>query len=343
MSDTSLGLIPLVSIVVIGKNEGQRLLTCLKSIQAISTDKFTTEIIYVDTNSSDGSPDAALSFGAKVIRINPSRPSAAIARNAGWRDSSGKYVLFLDGDTLLDPTFIERALSQFSNAAVAIVWGHRREVDPLQSIYVRVLDLDWIYPPGETEFCGGDALILRKVLEQVDGFDEQLIAGEEPEMCRRIRAKNYIIKHIDAPMTLHDLAVKSFRAYWRRAFRAGYAYAEVSARFRNTSDPLWLRDSRRNFIHGGVLLLLPCIVVLTLFLLNAPLSYLLAFFETLPVLLLVARTAKRCAWKSNNTLTCWLYAVHSHFQQIPILFGQIAWRWNELIGVRQKLIQYKDT
>ena len=343
MSDTSIGLMPLVSVVVIGKNEGRRLLACLKSIQNITSDKFLTEVIYVDTNSSDGSPESALSLGAKVIRINPSRPSAAIARNAGWRASFGKYVLFLDGDTLLDQSFIDQALSQFSNDSVAIVWGHRREVDPFQSIYVRVLDLDWVYPPGETEFCGGDALILRKVLELVDGFDEQLIAGEEPEMCRRIRAKNYIIKHIDNPMTLHDLAVKSFRAYWRRAFRAGHAYAEVSARFRNTSDPLWLRDSRRNFVHGGGLLLLPCVVILTLFLFASPQSYLIAFIEVAFVLILIARTAKRCAWKSDNALTCWMYAVHSHFQQIPILFGQIAWHWNALLGVRQKLIQYKDS
>ncbi len=77
----------------------------------------------------------------------------------------------------------------------------------------------------------------RSVLVEVEGYDPGLSAGEEPELCRRLRARGYRIVHIDAPMTRHDLNMTRFSQYWRRAMRAGYAYAEVSNRFRRECGP----------------------------------------------------------------------------------------------------------
>jgi glycosyltransferase involved in cell wall biosynthesis len=328
---------PLVSVVVIGRNEGERLSRCLASIQAMHAAGFQTEMIYVDSASTDGSPAQAAELGAQVIDVRPERPSAALGRNAGWRAAQGEFILFLDGDTVLHPDFVSTALAKMNNPEVAIVWGHRREMNPEQSVYVRVLDLDWIYPPGESEFCGGDALMRRNILEAVDGFDATLIAGEEPELCRRIRSLGRVILHIDAPMTLHDLAINRFAPYWKRAFRAGHAYAEVAHRYRDSSDPLWLAETRRNQIHGAALLAAPWIVFAAA--LTQPW---LAGGLLLGGLALLARSAHRCTWKSPRLSTRLLYAVHSHFQQIPILFGQIAWRLDAWRGRQRQLIEYKQ-
>ena len=330
-------------MVVIGRNEGRRLASCLKSIRAMRGGGFDTEIIYVDSDSTDGSPDMAAAMGVRVIRVKPERPSAALGRNAGWKAACGQFILFLDGDTLLHPDFARRALAEFRDPEVAIVWGHRREVAPRQSVYVRVLDLDWIYPPGNSKFCGGDALMRRRVLELVEGFDQSLIAGEEPEMCQRIRARGYRIAHIDAPMTRHDLAVKTFRAYWRRAFRAGHAYGEVAGRFRHSPDPLWQAEARRNLVHGGLLLAAPLVPLFGALLLSPPALLLAIGLEAALALVLIARTARRCAWKSDNALTCWLYALHSHFQKLPIFFGQLAQRLDARRGRQRRLIEYKAT
>ena len=108
-----------------------------------------------------------------------------------------------------------------------------------------MLDLDWISVAGPADYCGGDAMVRRSLLEEVGGYDEHLMAGEEPEMCRRIRALGYTIMHVDRAMTSHDLGLKRFSQYWRRAVRTGYAYAEVSDRFRGTESPLWDREARR--------------------------------------------------------------------------------------------------
>ncbi len=328
--------LPLISVVVIGRNEGDRLLACLQSISAMRTEgRFSVETIYVDSASTDGSVQLAAALGVRVITVHPERPSAALGRNAGWREAKGEFVLFLDGDTQLHPLFVHRALQAMHDPAVAVVWGHRREADPGQSIYVRVLDLDWMYAPGPSEFCGGDALMRRDVLEQVGGFDPSLIAGEEPELCRRIRANGHAIQHIDAPMTLHDLAITRFSAYWKRAYRAGHAYAELAARFKGSDDPLWTAEARRNMLHGGLLLAM----VATL-----PMA---AFWPWLGagiaagVLGLLARSFLRCAWKSGSPNTRFLYAAHSHLQQIPILAGQMGYRLGVRRGRRHRLIEYK--
>jgi len=327
---------PLVSVVVIGRNEGERLVDCLASVNRVPRDGFRMELIYVDSASSDGSPDRARSHGAHVIRINPDRPSAATGRNVGWRASQGEFVLFLDGDTTLDAGFIRRALDAIREPRVAVVWGHRRERAPGQSIYVRALDLDWVYPPGDSEFCGGDALMRRDALLHVNGFDDTLIAGEEPELCRRMRERDYRILHIDSPMTQHDLGIQSFSAYWRRAVRAGHAYAEVAHRYRDSSDPIWRAESRRNLQKGLFLLSSPALLAVAY-----AVSPGLAFGLAIAAAMVIARTAHRCRWKSSDRTSRWLYAIHSHLQQIPILIGQLAWRLNRWKGQRSRLIEYK--
>jgi cellulose synthase/poly-beta-1,6-N-acetylglucosamine synthase-like glycosyltransferase len=260
-----------------------------------------------------------------------------VGRNAGWRVARGEFVLFLDGDTVLHPDFVARALAEMTDPAVAVVWGHRREMAPGQSVYVRVLDLDWVYPPGPSAFCGGDALMRRDTLEAVGGFDDSLIAGEEPELSRRIRARGQHILHIDAPMTLHDLAITRFSAYWRRAFRAGHAYAEVSARFKDSADPLWRADARRNLVHGSALLAAPALFAASLA--WPPLTAALILGGAA----LVARTARRCRWKTPDSGTRLLYALHAHFQQVPILFGQLSQRLDARRGRRRALIEYKES
>ena len=329
---------PVISVVVIGRNEGERLVRCLRSVQAADTGGRAVELIYVDSDSTDGSPERAQTLGARVLRVQPSRPSAAIGRNAGWRAATGSHVLFLDGDTLLERGFLTAAMQEIETSPeIGVVWGHRREIAPSASLYNRVLDLDWIYPPGDTEFCGGDALFRRAALERSGGFDDSLIAGEEPELCARLRAMGYRIRHIDVPMTGHDLAITHWRQYWRRAERAGHAYAEVSARFADTTSPLWSRESRRNLWHGGLV---------AGGLAGIPLAILagmpeLAMAGVAAATGIVGRTAWRARWKNSNPGTLLTYALHSHLQQVPILWGQLAWRQARRRGRVRGLIEYK--
>ena len=398
---------PLVSVVVIGRNEGDRLARCLQSVRAVPSplndpqppsnplspptshldqnhfslidpqpasnplspptsyldqnrfslnephppsnllsppasyldqNRFSLELIYVDSGSTDNSLALAESLGAQVIALHPDRPTAALGRNAGWRAARGEIMLFLDGDTELDPRFIAAALPSFADPRTAVVWGHRREKQPFLSGYDRTLDLDWIYPPGPAPFCGGDALFRRDVLEQTGGFDDTLVAGEEPELCARIIALGFTVLHVDLPMTLHVLGIRSFRQYWKRATRAGHAYAEVAARFAGTANPLWSADVRRNRRRAGFLLALAAAGVSA----SLAIRSLWPLIAALVVLAaLVLRTAWKARWKSHSLLTLLLYGIHSHFQQIPIASGQLQFAANHRKGRRAHVFDYK--
>lgn len=332
-------MIPALSVVVIGRNEGQRLARCLDSIKSIRGIDGEIEILYADSGSTDGSPQLAADAGATVIVLQSDRPTAALGRNAGWTAARSPYILFLDGDTILHPDFARHAFDALTaDDTLAAVWGHRREIHPEQSIYNRILDLDWVFAPGCTSYCGGDVLMRRQAISEAGGFDETLIAGEEPELCRRMRAKGYQILHIDTPMTGHDLAITRFRQYWRRALRAGHAYAEVSSRFRHTPDPLWQPQRRQNLLRGGFWILSLVVAIAASLLWRSFLP--IALWMGL-LLVLSMRSAWHARWKSAKPLTLFLYGIHSHLQQIPIVIGQLQFDFNSRQGKRRKLIEYK--
>jgi acetyltransferase-like isoleucine patch superfamily enzyme/GT2 family glycosyltransferase len=330
---------PIISVVVIGRNEGERLRRCLLSLQACDWQGQPHETLYVDSQSSDGSLALARSLGAQAVLLDDPSPCAAKARNLGWRQASGKFVLFLDGDTELEPGFVARALAVLQgDARLCAVWGHRRESDPEQSVYTRVLDLDWVYPAGPSLYFGGDVLVRRAALEQAGGFDPALKAGEEPELCARLRALGWTIEHLDIPMTRHDLALRSLRGWALRAYRSGIAYAEVAARMHALGDPLWQRESRRDRWHGLLYLLLLPLLVLTLAWQPAAGLALLA-----ASLLVLLRSAWRCRWKAPGQPLLWLqYALHSHLQKIPALAGQLAWQRAQRQRHEIGLVEYKE-
>ncbi|MCF8209018.1 MAG: glycosyltransferase [Rhodoferax sp.] len=327
-----------VSVVVIGRNEGARLERCLQSVQHADWGDTSHELIYVDSLSTDTSVVRAQALGAQVLVLDDARPCAAKARNLGWQAARGAHILFLDGDTELHPEFVARALATLVDASLCAVWGHRRESRPAQSLYTTVLDLDWVYPTGRTLYFGGDVLVRRAALAQVGGFDPSLKAGEEPELCARLRAAGWEIEHIDAPMTLHDLAVTSFRAYWLRAYRSGIAYAEVAQRMRMQGDGLWQHESQRDFRHGLLFAAAPLLLAGAWWVDTALVLTLLVM-----AVLFVARTALRCAWKApGQWLLCTQYAVHAHFQKIPALFGQLKWRQAARRDTEIALVDYKQ-
>lgn len=327
-----------VSVIVIGRNEGERLRRCLASVQGADWHHLAHDIIYVDSGSTDDSLQIAQKAGAACLALNDESPCAAKARNLGWRHAQGEFILFLDGDTRLAPGFVRAALDALKNETLCAAWGHRRESDPGQSVYTKVLDLDWVYPVGPALYFGGDVLIRRCALEQVNGFDPSLKAGEEPELCARLRSHHWCIEHLDVPMTDHDLAVRSFRAYALRCYRSGIAYAEVAHRMKRMGDGLWQREAARDLRHGVLYALYPFVLAIAFLTHGAAGLALLALAA-----LVVLRSAWQCRWKApGQPLLCLQYAIHSHVQKLPALAGQLAWRRAQASRSEIALVEYKD-
>ena len=240
-----------VGVVVIGRNEGLRLQRCIASLPSDS------QIVYVDSGSTDGSADYAAKAGCAVTKLDIQLPfTAARGRNAGIfylqsQDTPPEYIQMIDGDCMLDNSWIERAVIALdTNPKLACVFGRRREIDAKASMYNRLCDDEWNVPVGFIESCGGDALFRTSALIGVSGYRDSLIAGEEPDLCLRMQQKGWLIERISGEMTQHDAAITSIRQWWLRAVRAGHAYAEHVWIHRSVAFHSWKVQLLRIFFWG---------------------------------------------------------------------------------------------
>jgi len=233
MTDHSIipGSEPTLGVVVIGRNEALRLPACLASIM-----QHHCPTVFVDSGSSDGSAGLARKLGCIVVELDREGGyTAARARNAGFTRLRSLYpalalVQFVDGDCELASDWLHAAVATLKqNSAIAVVCGRRRERFPHASPYNRLCDREWNTSIGDTHSCGGDALMRADAFAAVGGFKPSLIAGEEPEMCFRLRHAGWTIRRIDVEMTLHDAAMTRFGQWWKRNRRSGHAIAEAFA------------------------------------------------------------------------------------------------------------------
>lgn len=319
---------PRIAAVLIGRNEGARLVAALASIP-----EGVAPVVYVDSGSTDGSVAAAEAAGARVVRLDMTRPfTAARARNEGFAalaslpgDAAPDYVQFIDGDCTLAPGWIATARAFLeANPRAAVACGRRRERFPEASVYNRLCDAEWDTPVGRAKACGGDALMRAEAFRAVGGFDPALIAGEEPELCVRLRAAGWEIWRLDAEMTLHDAAMHRFGQWWKRARRAGHAFAEGAALHGAPPERHFVRETRSALAWG---LGLPAAALLGAVFVT-PWALLLLLAWPLQIL----RLAPRLGFTRAAFLTA---------GKLPEAIGAAEYWWGRLRGSRRGLIEYK--
>ena len=326
------GHLPDIGIVVIGRNEGEKLLKCLQS-----TIGKATIVVYVDSGSTDGSVAAARSRGATVVELDMKVPfTAARARNAGFElltaaSSEVRFVQLVDGDCEVVPGWLRTARDYLAeHADVAAVFGRRRERFPDGSVYNRMCDEEWDVPPGEVKSCGGDVMMRTSALREVGGYRSRLIAGEEPELCVRLRQKGYRIVCLATEMTRHDAAIERFGQWWRRSVRSGHAFAEGAHLHGAPPERHWVRESRRIWFWGAGIP--AAIFVATLAF--GPIGLATALIYPAKVGRLYARNKQH----SNIPLAAAAFQVLGNF---PEVLGQIRFHFNRLRCRESWIIEYK--
>jgi glycosyltransferase involved in cell wall biosynthesis len=320
-----------VGVVVIGRNEGERLNVCIRSVKRCVT------IIYVDSGSTDGSVQLAREAGVEVVELDMKFAfTAARARNEGFRNlrrlaANLPYVQFVDGDCEIDRSWIEKAATFLdANPDVAVACGRRRERFPSRSIYNRICDIEWNTPIGSVKSCGGDALMRVDALESSGCYRADLIAGEEPELCVRLRAAGWLIHRLDLEMTLHDAAITRFSQWWRRTVRSGYAFAQGASLHGKQPERHWVWESRRALLWG-FLLPIACVCCAVIW---RPWGLIL--FSVYPVQLL--RRATRASGPLGSRVPLAFFELLSRF---PEALGQIKFLRDRLVRRQGRLIEYK--
>jgi glycosyltransferase involved in cell wall biosynthesis len=321
-----------VGVVVIGRNEGQRLITCLTSLKHDAK-----RIVYVDSGSTDGSLNEAAKLDVTVVNLDMLLPfTAARARNAGWRAlidlaPTLKYVQFVDGDCEVVTGWLPFAYDYLeSNPEVAVVCGRRRERFPEASVYNRLCDIEWNTPIGEAKACGGDAMMRIDCLLENDGYKESLIAGEEPELCIRIRRAGFKVWRLDHEMTLHDAAIMKLSQWWKRTTRAGYAYAEGAYLHGNSPERHWVVESRRAWVWG---LLIPILFLISILAGSA--------FALLFVLLYLFQFTKLRLNNKRLESFASIYAIFLMLGKTAEALGQVKYWWNRFQNKNPSIIEYK--
>jgi GT2 family glycosyltransferase len=324
-----------IGLVIIGRNEGPRLRRCLESLAGNGL-----PCVYVDSGSTDDSVEIARSLGADCVELDTGQPfTAARARNAGFDRLSAlspqvQYVQFIDGDCEMLAGWLEAASSLLEcRSDVAVVCGRLVERAPDASLYNRLCQLEWDGPGGEVGFSGGIAMVRASAFAAVHGFNAAMIAGEEPELCVRLRQAGMKIWRLDQPMANHDAAIQSFGQWWKRAVRAGHACAQGAAMHGRSPQRHWVHETRSNWFWG---LLLPAIC--------AGLIWPTRGFSALGLLLYVGlafriyRTMRRrgCGGADSR-----LYAGFCVLGKFPQAMGQLLFYWRRWMRRPATLIEYK--
>ena len=327
-----------IGVVVIGRNEGDRLRQCLMSV----VDRV-DYIVYVDSGSTDGSVAMAKSLGVEAVELDLSIPfTAARARNEGFNyllkiNHQLEFVQFVDGDCEVVAGWLEKAYKEISrHSDWAVVCGRRRERFCDRSIYNLLCDIEWNTPVGEAKACGGDAMMRVEAFQQVAGFNSSLIAGEESELCLRLRREGWKVSRIDAEMTLHDAQMTRFSQWWKRSLRSGHAYAEGAWLYGKALERHRVKETKSIWLWGAIV---PSIVISLLLPTKGWSLILLLSYP--PLIYKIYRYFLQN--RGFNSKNAFLYAVNCIFIKFPQVQGQIQFYINKLFKQRVDIIEYKHS
>lgn len=319
-------------VVVIGRNEGERLRSCFESLTGVNCAK-----VYVDSGSTDDSLKLAEKYGIAAHPLSSDRPfSAARARNEGFAklfDINPKieFVQFVDGDCTFIDGWLNKAagfLAQHEKAAA--VCGRLHEQFPERSIYNQLCDLEWNTPVGESKASGGIVMMRASAFQEAGGFRTDLIAGEEPELCFRFREKGWSIWRIDEDMAWHDAAILHFNQWWKRTRRTGYAFAEGAFLHGASPERYWVKETRSPWLWAGLL----------------PIAAIMAGFHSIYAaclfLSLYPLQISRLALTGKySPRVNWLRAFFLVLGKFAELSGQFQYFRNRLKNQQGRLIEYK--
>ena len=331
-----------LGIVVIGRNEGARLVRCLDSLPR------GVACVYVDSASSDDSIKATRARGVPTIELDaPPRLSAARARNAGLafltaENPELEFVQMIDGDCELQSGWLEAGVAALAkDRSLALVFGRRRERHPERSIYNAFCDDEWNVPVGPASACGGDVLCRVAPLQAIGGYDPDMIAGEDPDMAVRLRGTGWRLARLDHAMTLHDAAILAFGQWWMRCKRAGHAFAELAERHPDLRDPDYARSCRSIVIWGAVLPGVLCVAVVAAAVTGSAVAWLVGA----ALLLLWPAKMAQIALAKSRTLPVRVAIASGIFLMLgkfPELTGLLRFRRGRTGGRGSSLIEYKQ-
>ncbi|KAA8612243.1 glycosyltransferase [Salipiger aestuarii] len=316
-----------VDVVLIGRNEGARLVAALTSVMGQAR-----QVIYVDSGSADDSVAEARRAGATVVALDMSKPfTAARARNAGFAAlKDPQFVQFIDGDCVLIDGFVQAGHAHLiANPDLGMVTGWRSEIYRDASVFNQLADFEWRRPAGEILTCGGDMMVRAEAFRAIGGFDPAVIAAEDDEFCTRLRKGGWRLERIPREMTRHDADTHRFGQWWTRAVRTGHGFAQVG----DLHPDYFVRERRRVLAYA---LVLPILILVAL-LIWWPLAVLLSGAYALNY----GRTVQGLMRDGLPRTEALCHALFITLSKFPNLIGMATYGLRRRRNAQMRIIEYK--
>ena len=227
-----------VDAVVVSYNSRAHLRACVQPLSEIEG----VRAFVVDNSSADDSVASIEDLPVTVVALPDNRGFGA-GCNAGWREGSSAYVLFLNPDAAIDEPSLRKLVETLDSEPVVGLVGPRilesdgslsysqRRFPRLRSTYARALFLHRIFTRATwaDELIRDDAayekaaspdwvsgacmLVRRSVLDVVGGFDERFfLYCEDKDLCRRIRAAGFDVRYEPGATVRHRGGASAPRA-----------------------------------------------------------------------------------------------------------------------------------
>ena len=205
---------PKVSIIIVNYNGKELLQKCLDSLLKVNYDNF--EIILVDNNSTDGTVEfITKNYPSLIIIKLDSNKGFAEPNNVAAKISKGKYLLFLNNDTVVTPNFISEMVKVMeTDKKIAIcqslllkpdgsVDSSGDFIDHLGVVYNSKTKIDEIREVSSAR--GASMLVRSDIFEKLDGFDQKFfVTFEDVDLCWRSWILGYRVLIIPTSIVYHE-------------------------------------------------------------------------------------------------------------------------------------------
>lgn len=211
-SDVKIAMAADVSVIIVSYNTADLLVACLQSV--LASRQVALEIFVVDNASKDGSANIVREqFSAVRLIANADNRGFGAANNQALRECSGKYVLFLNPDTTVEPDSLQTMIAFMeSHPAVGLAGpkvlnpdGTRQDSVSLRYPGHRYGAADLGPLPGEIAcVLGACQIASRELLRELGGFDEDFfLYGEDQDICLRVRKCGLQIGCVPEAVIMH--------------------------------------------------------------------------------------------------------------------------------------------
>lgn len=240
-----------LTVILISKNQAWNIARLIQSVIKETEFIASREIMLVDSASTDKTVEIASEYPIRILQLSAEQflcPSAG--RYIGYQNTTGEFVLFLDGDNELYPQWLEMAMGLLAeHDDIAGITGDCIVLPEDGTDRDKPSELEKVVHEFKAvKQTGGEALFRRSVLDEVGTFNPFLYSDEEPDLALRIRGAGYRLVKTTYPIsydyTPDDDLISTKIKRWRRNLYLG---AGQNLRYRLGSGELWLYIKERGF------------------------------------------------------------------------------------------------